>query len=451
MNGKEIINQLKPQLRQAYYILRQVQREFARDRCTREANAMAYRTLFSSVPVLAVFLGVFTFFGPITDFRDRILTTLYSFLVPAAGDIIRQYMMQFAENTKTLGMVGIVGTFIVAIYLFWAIERSFNHIWGVSQKRGFVRNFTAFTAILLWAPILIGLSFYFTGKLHGYVPRFFGREEVSIYGWLSLRVLPILFSFLGLTIIYIVVPNTRVNVRAAAIGALVTAAGWELVKVGFNFYVANAMKYDKVYGSLAVVPIFIIGLYLLWLVVFMGAELAYVLHNYRYNESWDRKELSLLKPYMAVGLMLELGRRFYAGEKPAIIEELSRKFRVSIPILRDVFTNLLREGLVVQSDEDTYFPAKSLQLITLKEAFAAGLDEVAAIEKFNENPLAMLKGLPASMVMELQKALMGIAETHQRMLGAIVLTDLLVSGPEPEAGTVACAGFLFRDHDLRLI
>ncbi len=431
---------LKQQVVQAGCLLRQIGREFVEDHCTREANAMAYRTLFSAVPVLAIFLGVFAIFRSFEPVRDRILNTLYAYLVPAAGDLVRQYMIQFAGNIRTLGAVGIVGTLIVALYLFWAIEHCFNHIWNVDQGRGFIRKFTAFTALLLWAPILIGLSFYFTGKLHAYMSVFFKGNEFNWLVWLSLRFLPIFFSFLAMTIIYVVVPNMHVNVRAAAIGALAAATGWELVKFGFNFYVIKALAYSKVYGSLSVVPIFIIGLYLLWVVVFLGAEIAYVLHNYRYHEFWQLKGWSELKPYLAVGLMIELGKRFYDGKRAARLGELSSKFRVAIPVLREVFGDLQSNKLVIRMNEDTFFPAKSLRQVSLDEVIAVGVAEVGAVERMKDNFSSMIKGLPAGTLKELEGVLSNLSHAQHRVLGSVTLEDLVESYDTADAGGVSAAG-----------
>lgn len=416
---------MRPQLFQAAYLIRQIYREFIDDRCTREANAMAYRTLFSSVPILAVFLSVFTMFDVFEAFQDKILSVAYSLFVPTAGDIIRDNMLQFAQNTKTLGTLGFVGTIIAALYLFWATERSFNDIWHIERERSFVRKFTAFTAMLLWTPILLGLSFYLTGKLHSRVPNILGEMELTVPGWITLRFLPVIFSFFALTIIYIVVPNTRVSVRAAALGGMVAAAGWEVVKLGFNFYVVRAVSYSKVYGSLAVVPIFIIGLFLLWIVVFLGLEFTYVLHNYQYHETWDKHEWSGMKPYLAAALMIEIGRRFYENEPAPDVRELSRLFRVAIPTLNEVFNNLLKRRLVVEIDDDIFMAAKSLKFISLKEVVAAGVGEINAIERMAGNFRSLIKGLPDEIVSELEKTFFNVSNKCQDMLSGVTMDDIL--------------------------
>ena len=310
----------------------------------------------------------------------------------------------------------------------------------MSERRSFVRRFTAFTAILLWTPVLLGFSFYLTGKLQGYAPTIFGVSDSYITQWLGLRFLPVLLSTLGLTIVYVVVPNTRVSVRSAAFGALVAAAGWELVKLTFSFYVVKVMSYSKVYGSLAVIPVFIIGLYLLWVVVFLGAEIAFVMHNYQYQESWDERELSGLKPFLAVGVMLELGRRFNEGEKAATLDMMAKKFRVAIPKLREVFEGLIEKGLVIRMNESTYFPAKSLKLISVQDVLSAAVGEIGVMENIKGSLRTVIIGLPDSVVTKLGEALSGVTEAHHRLLGGATLDNLLeVDGPEGTQSRVAAA------------
>ncbi len=419
----EFCSRVFPTFRRSRNLGRQVIREFLEDNCTREAHAMAYRTVLCSVPVLAVFLGVFSMLGVFESFRDKLVTTLYTYLVPSAGDTARQYLIEFADNTKALGIIGLVGTIIVALYLFYSIERSFNHIWGVDEHRGFMRKFAAFTSILLWAPILIGLSFYFSGMLHRYLSIFQG--EVTVPGWLSLNILPVFFSLLGLTIVYILVPNTRVRLRYALIGAGVAAVCWELVKFGFNYYSTNAMRYDKVYGSLAVIPLFIISLYLLWVVVFLGAEIAFVLQNYRNNEIWNRERWLRLRPYIAVGAMLELGGHFYRGETLGGLDEVAARCGVSIPMIRSLFNDLANAGVLVRLDQDVYFPAKSLRLISLMDVVSAVMGPVKAVRDMSEDLEQVIGGLPSGATAAIGKALSETARTQEEILSSVTLEKLV--------------------------
>jgi len=412
-----------PTFKRAWNLGRQVIREFLEDNCTREAHAMAYRTLLCSVPMLAVFLGVFSALGLFENFREKLVSTLYTYLVPSAGDMAKQYLIKFADNTKTLGVLGLVGTLAVALYLFYSIDHSFNRIWGVDEKRRFMRKFASFTAILLWAPILIGLSFYFSGKLHAYLSLLQG--EITMPGWLSLNILPVFLSLLGLTIIYVLVPNTRVSLKYALIGAGVAAVLWELVKWVFNYYATNAVRYDKVYGSLAVIPLLIISLYLLWAVVFVGAEITYVLQNYRYNEVWGPRECNKLRPYLAVGAILELGGRFYRGETLCGLDEIAAKYKVAIPMMRSLFNELADAGVLVRFDQDVFFPAKSLRLISLMDVIAATMGSVSAVKSMNADFPEVAKGLPSGAIDAIGKALSETARAQERILKSVILEDLV--------------------------
>lgn len=406
-------------------IIKRIYIEFREDQCTREANAMAYRTLFSLVPFLAIFLTILTAFKAFSEFKGRVLYLLSSYLVPNAKDVLVENMTRMADNTSALSGIGLLGTIIVALYLFNAIEMTFNRIWQVTERRSFIRKFTAFTAILLWSPVFFGLSFYLTGVIGAHMPWLKATTQVSLFSRMVLRLLPVFFTWAALTITYIVVPHTRVGARAAAIGALVASLGWEVVKVGFNFYVVHAVNYSKIYGSLSVIPIFIVGLYLLWVVVFLGAEITYVLHNYRYHEDWAEQDWRGYKPYLAVGVMLEIGGCFHAGGKSQKTEELARRFRVAIPVLREVLDALMSAGLLSRSDDDAYSPARDLHLISLEDVLDATIEKAAVISHMSRRAQRIVQRMSTKGAGRLAEIFESVETEMHKTLGNITIDDLL--------------------------
>ena len=414
-----------PRLMYAGHIIKRVYIEFRKDECTREANAMAYRTIFSIVPILAIFLTIFTAVHTFNRFKGRVLDIITTYLVPSAKDILVENMGRMADNTQALGGISFVATLVVALYLFNAIEMAFNRIWEVPEKRGFFRKFTAFTAILLWSPVFLGLSFYLTGLIQTYLPWLRATAHVGLLSRLILRMLPIFFSWAALTIIFVVVPNTRVNYRAAAAGALFASVGWEVVKVGFNIYVVHAVNYSKVYGSLSVIPRFNIGRYLLWVVVFLGVEITYVLHNYRYHEDWSEQDWTGYKAYLGVGLMLEIGGRFHTGQNSIGIEEMARDFRVAIPVLREVLLALSESGLLTRAEDDHYSPARDLHLITLEEVIDATVEKAAAIRRISSSAEQIIQKMSVGGAKRLGD-IFETAETHlHKTLGTVTIDDLM--------------------------
>lgn len=406
-------------------VLKRTYQEFRNNQCTREANAMAYRTLFSAVPLLAIFLTIFTAFGAFDKFRNQALNFISIYLVPSAKDQIIENMVAMAENVRTLSGISIVATLIVALYLFNAIEMTFNRIWGVTEERSFIRKFTAFTAILLWAPVFLGVSFYLTGLIQAHLPWLSESKDISFFGHLFLRAIPVFFTWAALTIIFVVVPNTTVGLGPAAIGALFASAGWEAVKVGFNYYVIYAVNFSKVYGSLSVVPIFIMGIYLLWVVVFAGAEIAYVLDNYRYHEEWADNEEPGFKPFLAIGIMLEIAWRFYYGEPSPKLNDFAKRFRVSVPLLRDVANSLLRAGLITRIGSDTFQPAKDLHLITVEEIIDSTVEKCAVIKRNGSAVKRIAQLIHPESAEKLEEVFSVIEQEQHEKLGGLSLLEFM--------------------------
>jgi len=427
--------EMHPRLSHAGQILKRIYIKFRDDECTKEANAMAYRTLFSVVPLLAIFLTIFTAFKAFNEFRGRVLYLLSEYLVPSAKGELIEHFSRMADNTRTLSSISLVGTLIVALYLFDAIEVTFNRIWEVSEKRRFLRKFTVFTAILLWSPVFLGLSFYLTTFIQSNLPWLKAVTQVSVFSRFILRLLPVFFTWAALTIMYAVVPHTKVDVRTAAIGALVASLGWEVVKVGFNFYVVYAVNYSKIYGSLSVIPIFIIGLYLLWVVVFLGAEITYVIYNYRYHEEWSEHERIGYKPYLAVGAMLEIGRRFQRGERPPNVEEFARLFRIAIPVLKEVLNALKAAGILSHSDDDLYSPARNLSLITLEDVINATIEKAAVINRQGRSAQRIIQKMSSEEAGKLAEIFNSLETEMHKTLGEITLDDLITQ-PKPPVDTL---------------
>jgi membrane protein len=240
-----------------------------------------------------------------------------------------------------------------------------------------------------------------------------------------LRAIPVFFTWAALTIIFIVVPNTTVGLGSSAVGALFASVGWEAVKVGFNYYVIYAVNFSKIYGSLSVIPIFIMGIYLLWVVVFAGAEIAYVLDNYKYHEEWADNEEAGFKPFLAIGVMLEICGRFYYGEKPAKLNDLAKRFRVSLPLVREVINGLIRGGLITRIGNDNFQPAKDLHLITVEEIIDSTIEKCAVIKRNGSAVRRIMQLMHPESASKLEEVLSSVEDEHHIKLGGLTLLELM--------------------------
>jgi membrane protein len=354
------------QFRSLYRAVKRVTSRFGRDACAGRAAGLAFSTLFALVPLIAVVVAVLSLFGvfepAIADARRAVLEEL----VPAASTPIVDSLAEFSENARALGSFGIGLYLVTAIALIKAIHTSLNAIWRFRSNSGFWRKVSTYTTIivfgtgLLAAAVLVGPS----------VQSIIGQEAASV-PWLqsfSELILPIVLLFITLFLTIILVPSGKVNPGSAAVGALTATLAWEVAKRIFVFWTGSVMRLNVIYGSLAAVPLFLIWLYLTWLIILAGVEVAYV-HQHR-REPTDESgsdeptaPLAELSEYTAAALM-ELFRRFRDGADPLTQQELDVRYGArTAEAVRD---GLLGTGLALESTRG-FVPSRDLSRISIDD------------------------------------------------------------------------------------
>lgn len=243
------------------------------------------------------------------------------------------------ERAKTVrgrvAAVGFLTLFYAAISLLVEIEKAFNQICNAPEGRSWVRRISQYWALLSFGPILLFLSFFITEYISGLASHLPLTENGEVRRTL-LSVLAFasacFTSTLMLTIIYVSVPNTRILVTPAMLGALVAAIAWETGKLGITKFVQFSAGYQQVYGALAILPLFLIWLYISWLIVLVGLQLAYSMQTYRQATAKGLTESVLIalglkpdpnppgRPRLIDGsapllVMVAVGERFEQGQR----------------------------------------------------------------------------------------------------------------------------------------
>jgi len=247
-----------------------VYRRFVDDRCIRVASSLSFTTLLALVPLTAVMLAVLSLFPVFSTWMNVIQDFVYSNFVPAAGEVVRKHLTQFAGQAGRLTAVGLIFLIVTAVMLMATIEQAFNDIWRVANSRKLVHRFLAYWALLTLGPILIAASLSITTQVVA-LP-IFGRTVTGVVGPVLDWVLPLLFETVATLLLYTVVPNTQVRWRDALIGALLAVFLLEVGKLLFAAAMKNLFgSYQIVYGAIAVLPVFLIWIYISWLIVLLGA------------------------------------------------------------------------------------------------------------------------------------------------------------------------------------
>lgn len=256
------------------FMLKRIQK----DRLKVTAGYLAYITLLSLVPMLAVVFAMMSAFPMFAELRDTIQTFVFSNFVPAAGEVVQDSIQGFIDNASKTTAIGVAALAVTAMLLISAIDENFNHIWRVTQKRRWSVAFSTYWMILTLGPILAGASLALTSYITSL--RVFQVDTILGMGTLLLGLLPFLLSTLMFVVFYMVVPNVRVRFSHAICGALVAALLFELAKRAFAFYITQFPSYEAIYGALATIPILFVWIYLSWMIALLGAELTAGLGDY---------------------------------------------------------------------------------------------------------------------------------------------------------------------------
>lgn len=262
----------------------QIMRRFKKDRCPRHASALAFSSLLALAPMMAIILSMLSLFSSFEQVGSQLEDFIYRFLVPAAGDEVRTYLDEFASKASRLTLFGLIFFLITALVLLFTIEESFNDIWRITKGRSLGQRITTYWALISLGPILMGMSLSIsTYLLSANVMEGFGYVKQAQS--LGITILPVLFEVLAFLLLYLVMPNVKVRLGHALLGALLATLLFELSKAGFAFYVSNLANYELVYGALATLPIFLIWVYLSWLVALAGAEVVAALSDFRFSKA----------------------------------------------------------------------------------------------------------------------------------------------------------------------
>jgi YihY family inner membrane protein len=236
------------------------------------ASALAFVTILSLVPFLAAlsFVGARVF----SQYPEKSLEVFIQVL-PYAEKTLTDKLREFLDQAETMHGVGFAALFATTLLAFGTVEETFNKIWNVSRRRPFRYRMMTFFLLLFWGPLLIGVTFSSLILLRQ-SPAL--RELVR--GSVLLHITPFLATVVGLTLLYWLVPSTRVRFRAALAGGLFGALLLELLRQSFGYYVEIFRGVSTVYGSSAFVLLFMISIELTWIIVLLGSEAAYTAQHF---------------------------------------------------------------------------------------------------------------------------------------------------------------------------
>jgi membrane protein len=352
---------------------------------------LTFYTLLSIVPVAAMFFGVAKGFG----FERRLQEELFN-RFPGQEEVLNQ-VISFSNSLLEQTQGGIIAG-IGMLVLFWSvlkvlghIEMALNDIWGIKESRSWGRKFSDYLSIMLISPILVLMSGSVTVFIRTQITQI--THKVELLGVISplifflLRFTPYLLIWALFTILYIIMPNTKVNFKAGLLGGVVAGTLYQIAQWAYISFQIGAAKYNAIYGSFAALPLFLMWLQISWWIVLFGAELSFAnqnVHTYEYEPDCLKVSLGF-KKLVALQIAHLLIKKFENGDRPLTDSQISAQLEMPIRLVHNILFDLVESGLVSeiksQGDKEfAYQPARDINSLTIQYVLEAldqkGTDDI---------------------------------------------------------------------------
>jgi len=349
---------------------------FNEDKLTVRASALTYFTLLSIVPVLALGFGIAKGFGLDAVLEDEIAKNM------AGQKEAMEYIISFTHsmlNSAKGGLVAGIGLALLlwsVMKLLMSIESAFNTIWEIEKARSYSRKFTDYFAIMLLSPILMIISsssaVFLSTKITSATHQSALLEFAAPWVISIASIFPYIIVWILFTILYMVMPNTKVEFRSAVIAGIITGTAFQAFQGLYIYFQSSASRTSAIYGSFAALPLFLVWLQISWLLVLLGGEISYAVQNAGAKGSLvEEDEMSISFQRKIVLLISKvIIDRFSKAEKAIFAEEISEKTGVSLNSTNYILKRLTEVGIISKvitdnADKIAYQPALCISKIDI--------------------------------------------------------------------------------------
>jgi membrane protein len=358
------VNKTRSVLIWLIYFIRTSFSQFVQHRGLQMSSSLAYTTLLSIVPLIAV---MFSFFGNLPVFKDIneiIQDFVFSNFVPAFGETVREYLINYSYKASQLTAVGIIALVLIAILMMATIDSALNQIWNVTTKRKPLARFLIYWAMLTLGPILVGIGFYSTSYLLA-LPLIDTWDSSLNFKARLLTYMPFFTTTIAFTLMYILIPNCHVNRRYALIGGISAAILFEVAKFIFGAYVKAVPTYQIIYGALAVIPMFLIWIYLSWVIILFGAQIAYSLSVFRMEKGGQKATHTHWNFFDAYHIIAELWQAQNKGNYLSAFELRRSGIKISHLLINEILSLLEKKNWITRNTSDKWILSRDMNEVTL--------------------------------------------------------------------------------------
>lgn len=341
------------------------------------ASALTYSILFAIIPTFALIIAIGKGFGVEKMIENSLDDTFIgqADLTPTVMGFVERYLAT-TQRGLFIG-IGIVILFWSVMNFFMQVERAFNRIWQVKKSRTYIRQFSTYFSGILIIPLLIvfsgGLSIYVSSA----VKQYYVYDVLSPVLRFGVKFIPYIINWVVFTIMYMVIPNTRVRFYNAFIAGVVAGSAFQAFQMLYINGQVYLSRYNVVYGSFAAVPLLLLWLQISCLIVLLGAEISYVSQNMQnFEYEIDSRNISpRYKNFLTLFITYIIVKQF-EEQKPALTtNQISEKYRLPIRIVNMLISKLVDVEILIEVESEkkkakTYFPAFDINKLTVNMLYS---------------------------------------------------------------------------------
>jgi membrane protein len=339
------------------------------------AAAMTVATLFAIVPGIVLVFSLLGAFGGFEQLRMELQRFILENLVADVQGQVSAFLEQYFAGATAFQGISIIFLFGGVFGLLGAMENAFNQIWGIKRGRGLSHRLTTYTTIAVLGPFLVALSLTMTASVQNTGTLIGLQTWAPVGGLVQLvfKLLPALVTIIGLMMLYMIMPNTKVHFVSALLGAVVAGLLWEISKWGYGLYISSATMYRTLYGPLVAIPLLFLWIQLSWIIVLFGALLTFAQEaadDFRLEEGAVKASLRE-RLTAALRCTIAICRAHYHGRAAPNVSDLATDLQISVRLVRTATGDLLAGGLLHEivrtrdRGEGGLVPARDLQNLSV--------------------------------------------------------------------------------------
>jgi len=354
-------------LRNAFAVLRDI----VSGQLTLRAMSLVYTTLLSVVPLIAFSFSVLKGLGVHKELEGR----LYAILEPLGdkGAEITDQVMNVVHNVNgsVLGSIGLAFFIYTAVTMVQKIEEAFNYVWYVTKPRNFARRLTEYMLVLLIGPLVVSVALGAIASIgnESIVLWFADNSALGPIFSATSRLTPYLLITGMFTFLYWYMPNTKVDFRSALVGGLAGGFLWATLGMIFAAFLADSARTQAVYAGFAIAITTLIWLYLNWLILLIGAQIAFYFQNPAYLRIGRREPRlsNAMRERVALNIMFLVGREFRSPAQGVSISSLARSLRIPSITLAPIAAGLEAAEILTSNDKEQLLPGREMARISLQD------------------------------------------------------------------------------------